>query len=110
MKKKISLFLAAAMMLTLFAGCTPSAETTPTPTPGANPTQPAAQKDVDLVFFTGKVETVDLLDEIIAAYNAQSNGMEKSRTVQNLNTPNMKLTRPGLWRPDETSQAADHLD
>ena len=38
MKKKISLFLAAAMMLTLFAGCTPSAETTPTPTPGANPT------------------------------------------------------------------------
>ena len=50
MKKKISLFLAAAMMLTLFAGCTPSAETTPTPTPGANPTQPAAQKDVDLVF------------------------------------------------------------
>ena len=55
MKKKISLFLAAAMMLTLFAGCTPSAETTPTPTPGANPTQPAAQKDVDLepVFTTG---------------------------------------------------------
>ena len=36
--------------------------------------------------------------------------LEKSRTVQNLNTPNMKLTRPGLWRPDETSQAADHLD
>ena len=36
--------------------------------------------------------------------------VEKSRTVQNLNTPNMKLTRPGLWRPDETSQAADHLD
>ena len=83
MKKKISLFLAAAMMLTLFAGCTPSAETTPTPTPGANPTQPAAQKDVDLVFFTGKVETVDLLDEIIAAYNAQSNGITVEQEYQN---------------------------
>ena len=83
MKKKISLFLAAAMMLTLFAGCTPSAETTPTPTPGANPTQPAAQKDVDLVFFTGKVETVDLLDEIIADYNAQSNGITVEQEYQN---------------------------
>lgn len=83
MKKKISLLLAAAMMLTLFAGCTPSAETTPTPTPEANPTQPAAQKDVDLVFFTGKVETVDLLDEIIAAYNAQSNGITVEQEYQN---------------------------
>lgn len=44
MKKKISLFLAAAMMLTLFAGCTPSAETTPTPTPGANPTSPLRKR------------------------------------------------------------------
>ena len=30
--------------------------------------------------------------------------------VQNLNTQNMFFKQPGLWRPDETSQAAGHLD
>ena len=40
-------------------------------------------KDVDLTFFTGKVETVDLLDEIIADFNAQSGGITVEQEYQN---------------------------
>ena len=28
--------------------------------------------------------------------------VEKSRTVQNVNTRNLQIMRPGLWRPDDT--------
>ena len=38
---------------------------------------------VDLAFFTGKVETIDLIDEIIAAYNAQSDGIKVEQEYQN---------------------------
>jgi len=32
--------------------------------------------------------------------------LEKSRRVQNVNTQNLRLMRPGLWRPDDTWLAA----
>lgn len=83
MKKKISLFLAAAMMLTAFCRLHSLRRNNSDTDSRGNPTQPAAQKDVDLVFFTGKVETVDLLDEIIADYNAQSNGITVEQEYQN---------------------------
>ncbi|MEA5144351.1 MAG: C-GCAxxG-C-C family protein [Oscillibacter sp.] len=34
--------------------------------------------------------------------------VEKSRTVQNVNTQNLRLMQPDLWRPDDTWPAADH--
>lgn len=39
--------------------------------------------DVDLAFFTGKVETVDLMDEIIAQFNEQSDGIYVEQEYQN---------------------------
>ena len=36
-----------------------------------------------MTFFTGKVETVDLLDEIIAGFNAQSGGITVEQEYQN---------------------------
>jgi hypothetical protein len=33
--------------------------------------------------------------------------MEKSRTVQNVNTQNLQIMQPGLWRPDDMWPAAD---
>lgn len=62
MKRILVLLLAVCMVTAALSGC--AKEPTGTPT-----------KDVDLSFFTGKVETVDLLDEIIAAFNAQSGGI-----------------------------------
>ena len=39
--------------------------------------------EVNLSFFTGKVETIDLIDEIIAEYNAQSDGIKVEQEYQN---------------------------
>ena len=36
-------------------------------------------------------------------WNWRSQELEKSRTVQNVNTQNLQLMRPGLWRPDRKS-------
>ncbi len=70
MKRILVLLLAVCMVTAALSGC--AKEPTGTPT-----------KDVDLSFFTGKVETVDLLDEIIAAFNAQSGGITVEQEYQN---------------------------
>ena len=67
MKKWIAMLLMLTMLVSMFAGCTPAA-TTPaaedTAAPEAAATEAAATeapaKDVNLSFFTGKVETIDL--------------------------------------------------
>lgn len=89
MKRLFAFVLAICMLTTAFAGCGQQAGT---------PTEPKADqartnevekkdekpaKDVDLTFFTGKVETVDLLDEIIADFNAQSGGITVEQEYQN---------------------------
>ena len=81
MKKWIAMLLMLVMLATTIIGCAPAAtepaaEATVAPeaaTETAATEAPA--KDVNLSFFTGKVETIDLLDQIIADYNAQSNGI-----------------------------------
>ncbi len=88
MKKWIAMLLMLTMLVSMFAGCTPAA-TTPaaeaTAAPEAATEAPATEapaKDVNLSFFTGKVETIDLLDQIIADYNAQSNGITVEQEYQ----------------------------
>ncbi|WP_373214406.1 ABC transporter substrate-binding protein [Ruminococcus sp. 5_1_39BFAA] len=44
---------------------------------------PVCAADADLSFFTGKVETVDLMDEIIADFNAQNDGITVEQEYQN---------------------------
>ena len=50
---------------------------------GTTETSGSKEKDVDLRFFTGKVETVDVIDEIIADFNAQSQGITVEQEYQN---------------------------
>ena len=89
MKRLFAFVLAICMLTTAFAGCgqqagTPTelkADQASTNEVEKKDEKPA--KDVDLTFFTGKVETVDLLDEIIAGFNAQSGGITVEQEYQN---------------------------
>ena len=87
MKRILALLLAVCMVAALLIGCTqkapvgPSDDLTPSSDQSSNTETPT--KDVNLSFFTGKVETVDLLDEIITAFNAQSGGITVEQEYQN---------------------------
>ena len=89
MKRLFALVLAICMIATMFAGCGQQAGTPTEPKAnqaGTNEGEKKEEKpakDVDLAFFTGKVETVDLLDEIIANFNAQSGGITVEQEYQN---------------------------
>lgn len=50
---------------------------------GASEKSGASGKDVDLAFFTGKVETIDVIDEIMANYNALGKGITVEQEYQN---------------------------
>lgn len=73
MKKKVLVLLTALLVLTSLVGCANKSD---------NNTAQEETKDVNLSFFTGKVETVDLLNEIIANYNEQSGGVTVEQEYQ----------------------------
>lgn len=50
---------------------------------GASEKSGASGKDVDLAFFTGKVETIDVIDEIMADYNVLGKGITVEQEYQN---------------------------
>lgn len=89
MKRLFAFVLAICMLTTAFAGCGQQAGTPTGPKADQASTNEVEKKDekpakdVDLTFFTGKVETVDLLDEIIAGFNAQSGGITVEQEYQN---------------------------
>ena len=89
MKRLFAFVLAICMLTTAFAGCGQQASTPTEPKADQASTNEVEKKDekpakdVDLTFFTGKVETVDLLDEIIADFNAQSGGITVEQEYQN---------------------------
>ena len=89
MKRLFAFVLAICMLTTAFAGCGQQAGTPTEPKADLASTNEVEKKDekpakdVDLTFFTGKVETVDLLDEIIADFNAQSGGITVEQEYQN---------------------------
>lgn len=89
MKRLFAFVLAICMLTTAFAGCGQQAGTPTEPKANQASTNEVEKKDekpakdVDLTFFTGKVETVDLLDEIIAGFNAQSGGITVEQEYQN---------------------------
>lgn len=89
MKRLFAFVLAICMLTTAFAGCGQQTNTPTEPKADQASTNEVEKKDekpakdVDLTFFTGKVETVDLLDEIIAGFNAQSGGITVEQEYQN---------------------------
>ena len=89
MKRLFAFVLAICMLTTAFAGRGQQANTPTEPKADQASTNEVEKKDekpakdVDLTFFTGKVETVDLLDEIIADFNAQSGGITVEQEYQN---------------------------
>lgn len=89
MKRLFAFVLAICMLTTAFAGCGQQAGTPTEPKADQASTNEVEKKDekpakdVDLAFFTGKVETVDLLDEIITGFNAQSGGITVEQEYQN---------------------------
>lgn len=89
MKRLFAFVLAICTLTTAFAGCGQQAGTPTEPKADQASTNEVEKKDekpakdVDLTFFTGKVETVDLLDEIIADFNAQSGGITVEQEYQN---------------------------
>ena len=78
--KKILAFLMAVMMLV--------------------GTMSIATAETNLSFFTGKVETIDLIDEIIAEYNAQSDGITVEQEYQNDASGVIKIKFASAEAPD----------
>ena len=73
MTKKVLVLLTALLVLMSLVGCANKTD---------DDTAQGETKDVNLSFFTGKVETVDLLNEIIANYNEQSGGVTVEQEYQ----------------------------
>lgn len=73
MKKKVLVLFTALLVLMSLVGCANKT---------GDDTAQEDTKDVNLSFFTGKVETVDLLNEIIANYNEQSGGVTVEQEYQ----------------------------
>ena len=59
-----------------------------------------------LLVIAWKHEAVGAVTFISAGVLYSGLTVEKSRTVQNVNTQNLQLMRPSLWRPDDTWPAA----
>ncbi|GIO38244.1 sugar ABC transporter substrate-binding protein [Paenibacillus antibioticophila] len=76
MKKWMSLPLSLALVAGLIAGCS-STEKTGNDTASNNKVE-----KVKLHFFTGKVETVDLMEELIAKFEAENPGIEVEQEFQ----------------------------
>ena len=92
------------------------AEPSGTAEPPAEGGDPAAEtpeaRDVELACFTGKVETVDLIDEIIADFNAQSNGVTVEQEYQNYasNIIKIKFAAGAAPRRDKLEKLEKAMD
>ena len=70
-----------------------------------------ATAETNLAFFTGKVETVDLIDEIIAEYNAQSDGITVEQEYQNDASGVIKIKFASTEVPDiMTTYEQEYVD
>jgi len=85
MKRFLTVLLAILTVLSVLTGCgsTPAAPTDSTsPAPSKETPGKTQGKNVELSFFTGKVETVDLINEIIADFNVLGNGITVEQEYQ----------------------------
>ena len=85
MKKVLALLMAVILIMGSMTACSKdggSAEKKEVAESGSKQTTNKDGKKTNIAFFTGKVETVDLIDQIIADYNAQSNGITVEQEYQ----------------------------
>jgi raffinose/stachyose/melibiose transport system substrate-binding protein len=99
--KKISLLITALLIGSTFAGC------------GTKPVAtPAVKKDpVKISFFTGKVETVDLVNDMIKQFNAENPGIIVEQEFQKDASNVIKVKFASGAIPDITTVVSqDYVD
>jgi raffinose/stachyose/melibiose transport system substrate-binding protein len=87
MKKTLLIFVAVLMIFGMLAGCAntaaePEASPSEAQQSSTQEAQPEPAGEVALSFFTGKVETIDIIDEIMANFNAEDNGITIEQEYQ----------------------------
>ncbi|WNR45928.1 ABC transporter substrate-binding protein [Paenibacillus roseipurpureus] len=89
-KKSLSLAACSALLVSTLGACS-NGGSTPSSTPGASTaaataapaaTPAPAKEKVKLKFFTGKVETVELMNDLIKKFNAANPGIEVEQEYQ----------------------------
>ncbi|WP_312692607.1 ABC transporter substrate-binding protein [Caproiciproducens sp.] len=85
MKRLISIILSAVLVAGTFAGCTSPASTSSKGTASGNAssqTAAASGEHVNLKLFTGKIETIDLMNEIINDFNSSQSRITVEQEYQ----------------------------
>lgn len=117
-RKKMIWLVNVMLILALVTACGSSggdnSSSSANPSPGAS-AQPAAseqaQKQVTLKFFTGKVETVDLINELIAQFEAENPGIKVEQEYQKDASNVIKVKFASGDVPDITTvYAQDYVD
>lgn len=103
--KKIALLITALLIGSLFAGCGKKQVATPEATP-------VVKKDpVKISFFTGKVETVDLVNDMIKQFNAENPGIIVEQEFQKDASNVIKVKFASGAVPDITTVVSqDYID
>jgi len=120
-RKRLLSLISIMLVLTLAAACgsgntngSNGSASTAEPT-GSSPSEPAAtdkpQEKVTLKFFTGKVETVDLMNELIAKFEAENPNIKVEQEYQKDASNMIKVKFASGDIPDITTvYAQDYVD
>lgn len=82
MKKMLVMMLSAVMFIVMLAGCSGGENSDASKQNGGKAEGSKSEKKVKLQFFTGKVETIDLMNELIAKFNEKNPNIEVEQEYQ----------------------------
>jgi raffinose/stachyose/melibiose transport system substrate-binding protein len=114
LKKSISWLACVIVLSTSLAGCgkqTPAPEASGAAATAAPVDSAAPAKKVKLKFFTGKIETVDLMNKLIEQFNAANPGIEVEQEYQKDASNVIKVKFASGDVPDITTVVSqDYID
>jgi raffinose/stachyose/melibiose transport system substrate-binding protein len=119
MVKKMSWMVSILLIFTVMAGCAKNTaaptssgvKTSDAPATAAPTAAPAPAKKVKLKFFTGKIETVDLMNKLIEKFNAANPDIEVEQEYQKDASNVMKVKFASGDVPDITTVVSqDYVD